>query len=99
MKKISTTTYLLLLLATSTCAQQIIHVKADAQGTGSGLNWANAIPNLQTALTQANYGTEIRIASGTYRPTNGVNRDSTFYLKNGFRLRGGFAGEGPSPET
>lgn len=98
MKKRFTIAYLFLLSAASTCAQQIIHVKADAQGTGSGLNWANAIPNLQTALAQATYGTEIRIASGTYRPTNGVNRDSTFYLRNGFRLRGGFAGEGPSPD-
>ncbi len=88
----------LLWVATSSLAQQIIYVKADAQGTGSGLNWANAIPDLQIALTQAIYGTEIRIASGVYRPTNGVNRDSTFYLKNGFRLRGGFAGDGPSPD-
>jgi hypothetical protein len=98
MKKISTTTCLLLFLAASICAQQIIYVKADVQGTGSGLDWANAIPSLQTALSQAYYGTEIRIAAGTYRPTNGVNRDSTFYLKNGFRLRGGFAGEGPTPD-
>lgn len=99
MKRIMTSTIVLLLVATSNFAQQIIYVKADAQGTGSGLNWENAIQNLQTALSQASYGTEIRIAYGTYRPTNGVNRDATFYISNGFRLRGGFAGEGPSPDT
>lgn len=100
MKKIITTaTSLLLLIATSIKAQQIIYVKANAQGASTGMNWENAMPDLQTALNQATYGTEIRIAAGVYRPTNGVNRDSTFYLKNGFRLRGGFAGEGPDADN
>jgi hypothetical protein len=98
MKKVLIPAIALLWIATSCLAQQVIYVKADAQGTGSGLNWANAMPDLQTALAQATYGTEIRIASGMYRPTNGTNRDSTFSLKNGYRLRGGFAGTGPTPD-
>jgi len=98
MKNIITTAIVLLFASASILAQQIIYVKADVQGSGSGLSWANAMPNLQPALGQATYGTEIRIAAGTYRPTNGINRDSTFYLKNGVRLRGGFAGEGPNPD-
>ncbi len=98
MKKVLIPAIALLWIATSSLAQQVINVKADAQGTGNGLNWANAMPDLQTALAQATYGTEIRIASGMYRPTNGTNRDSTFSLKNGYRLRGGFAGTGPTPD-
>ncbi len=98
MKKVLIPTIAILWITTSSLAQQVIYVKADAQGTGSGLNWANAMPDLQTALAQATDGTEIRIASGTYRPTNGTNRDATFTLKNGYRLRGGFAGAGPTPD-
>jgi hypothetical protein len=98
MKKVLVPAIALLWIATSCLAQQVIYVKADAQGIGNGLNWANAMPDLQTALAQATYGTEIRIASGMYRPTNGTSRDSTFSLKNGYRLRGGFAGTGPTPD-
>lgn len=99
MKKIITILALFILSPAQSFSQQILYVKADAQGNGNGLSWANAMPNLQTAIAQAIYGTEIRVAAGIYRPTEGTNRDSSFQLLNGIRLRGGFAGQGNNPDA
>ena len=70
----------------------IYYVKAVASGTGGTCaSWANACA-LQTALTDATSGSEIWVAAGAYKPTNGTDRNATFQLKSGVALYGGFAG-------
>ncbi len=74
----------------------ILHVDADAVGTGSGADWANAYTDLQAALTVAVSGDEIWIAAGTYKPSVQVggtgDRYAAFQMKNGVGIYGGFAG-------
>ena len=73
-------------------SQQIWHVKYDASGTNTGLNWQDAFTDLQSALQFAQYGDDIWVAAGTYKPTQGSDRTVTFDLPKGVRLAGGFAG-------
>jgi predicted outer membrane repeat protein len=85
---------------------KIVYVDDDAKQGGSGSSWANAFNYLQTALTGANAGDEIRVAQGLYRPDQGLPAQPTrgrsgsipavaiFQLKNGVALLGGFAGVG-----
>ena len=79
-------------------------VKADAEGDGSGRDWANAVTDLQTALDMA-YSSEGRVkqiwvAGGIYRPSRYYNadaREASFRLLNNVALRGGFAGTETRP--
>ena len=62
-------------------------------GNGDGTSWANAFRHLQPALS----GMEIWVAQGTYYPDEGTgqadnDRTSTFALKAGAALYGGFEG-------
>lgn len=68
------------------------YVKHNAMGTNTGTTWANAFTVLNSAIQQAQYGDTIWVAAGTYRPTTGTSRDSSFLLKNGVRIFGGFNG-------
>ena len=52
--------------------------------------WQDALPTLQQALNAAQAGDEIWVAQGTYTP--GVSRTSSFVLKQGVKLYGGFFG-------
>ncbi|MCQ3939414.1 MAG: hypothetical protein DPW18_20575, partial [Chloroflexi bacterium] len=66
-------------------------------GTNTGLDWANALVNLQDALNLATNGTEIWVANGVYYPDEGslvINNDrsSSFDLRDGVKVYGGFAG-------
>lgn len=75
-----------------------IYVKASSACTvGCGGSWANAYPKLQDALGAAGSGDQIWVARGVYYPDEGSgqtdnSRSSTFALKNGVALYGGFAG-------
>jgi uncharacterized repeat protein (TIGR01451 family) len=76
----------------------VIYVDADntAAPVKDGTSWATAFTDLQQALAVANPGPgqtkEIWVAAGTYKPTALPSRDSTFSLKNGVAVYGGFAG-------
>jgi len=65
--------------------------------SNNGTTWAQAFKNLQKALSVAVTGDEIWVAKAVYYPDNGGSypldsRDSTFILKNGVKVYGGFAG-------
>ena len=76
-----------------------LYVDADARGENNGQDWKNAYNVLQDALTAASWGTEVRVAQGTYWPDLGASsaqndRSATFQLKNGVVIKGGYAGIG-----
>jgi len=67
-----------------------IYVNSAATGKADGSSWNNAYTDLQNAITAATAGTEIWVAKGSYSP--GAAVASTFTLKNGVKMYGGFAG-------
>jgi predicted outer membrane repeat protein len=72
-----------------------IYVDANATGaTHDGTSWNSAFTDLQQGLAAAVSGDEIHVADGTYKPTSGTDRNSTFALRSGVRLFGGYAGFG-----
>ena len=67
--------------------------------TADGTTWDTAFLNLRDAITAAQSGDTIEIASGTYLPSDGTtqppagpDRTLTFSLKSGVTIYGGFAG-------
>jgi len=94
-----------ILLVTSIAqAQSVLYVDDDAPPGGDGLSWTTAFSELQSALDAATSDDRIWVAAGTYKPdydvntgTHTGNRASTFQLKNGVVIYGGFVGnEGPA---
>ena len=74
-----------------------IFVDDNASEGGDGTSWASAHKYLQDALVVAEYGDEIWVAEGTYKPDQGAgisegNRTSPFVLVNGVGMYGGFLG-------
>ena len=77
-----------------------VFVNAAATGSGNGLTWQNAFPNLQAALRfprLEGFPLEIWVAEGLYRPDEGPGQtagdpSSTFRLSSGCRIFGGFSG-------
>jgi len=67
-------------------------VKADATGANNGQSWTDAYTDLQAALAAAEWGDEIWVAQGTYKPTSGAEQTVSFVLEAGVGLYGGFAG-------
>ncbi|WEK18236.1 MAG: Ig-like domain-containing protein [Candidatus Pedobacter colombiensis] len=67
-----------------------LFVSSAAKGDNNGSNWANAFTDVQAALELAGAGDEIWVAKGTYY--SGPLATSTFKLKEGVKLYGGFAG-------
>jgi len=77
---------------TVTHATGVIFAKPVATGAGNCLSWGDAC-TLQTALSGATSDSEIWVAAGTHKPTTvETDRQSTFQLKGGVSLFGGFAG-------
>jgi len=81
----------------------IYFVDDDAPPGGDGLSWGTALNHLQDALALIPPGTtaEIRVAQGAYPPDRSAafpggtrDRESTFSLRSGVAVRGGFAGIG-----
>ena len=75
---------------------RIWFVSNHSMGQETGKFWNQAFSNLDQALVAAKPGHEIWVAKGTYSPTvqtvSGKPRTSTFVLKNGIALYGGFQG-------
>ena len=73
-------------------ANEIIYVNQNATGVNDGSSWANAYTNLQNAIAASEATDQIWVAAGTYRPTVGSNRQTSFVLPEGVRLYGSFGG-------
>ncbi|MCX2482583.1 Ig-like domain-containing protein [Pedobacter sp. MR2016-24] len=67
-----------------------LYVSQAATGENTGSDWANAMTDLQPALSLAAAGDEIWVAKGTY--SAGTLASSSFTLKEGVKMYGGFAG-------
>ncbi|EHJ12250.1 beta strand repeat-containing protein, partial [Crocosphaera watsonii] len=78
--------------APTPAASRILYVRATALGDNNGTSWSNAFTDLQDALAASRSGDKIWVAGGTYKPTDGTDRNATFTLKNYVELYGGFAG-------
>lgn len=72
-------------------AAGVCFVKWDADGTNTGVNWANAYNDLQAAINNADC-LEIWVAAGVYKPTGSMDRTISFELRGNMALYGGFAG-------
>ncbi len=70
----------------------IFYVNGAADKGGDGASWATAYSDLQDALGLASPGSQIWIAAGTYLPTQGTDRETTFVIKEGVEIYGGFDG-------
>jgi hypothetical protein len=77
----------------------VVNTQADAQkifirqgANGKGTSWSDASGNLSAALRSASIGSEIWVAKGVYKTTETHSRESSFLLRQGVRLFGGFAG-------
>jgi len=67
-----------------------IYVDIDATGANAGTSWTDAFTSYHSAVSLAVSGVEIWVAEGTYVP--GGMPTSTFGVKSGVRVFGGFAG-------
>lgn len=79
----------LLCLPVLATAQTIRYVKQTPSGNGSGSSWANASSDLQ-GMINASGVQQVWVAAGTYKP--GTARTSSFSMKNGVAIYGGFVG-------
>ena len=81
---------------TVTVPPRTLRVDHAATGAGTGLTWADAFTDLQSALDLMRSGDSIWVASGTYTPSKrtdaGDPRSATFVVPSGVSLIGGFAG-------
>jgi hypothetical protein len=82
----------LVMSSTPALAQSVWYVNDDALGSNDGRSWSNAFTDLQSALNVAQSGDQVWVASGTYKPTSGLDRTASFVLVGGVALYGGFSG-------
>ncbi|MBP7534841.1 MAG: right-handed parallel beta-helix repeat-containing protein, partial [Chitinophagales bacterium] len=87
------------LCSLSAASQTTRYVTLTGAGTMDGSSWANASSNLQATINASAAGDAVWVAAGTYKPTLGPfgvvpsdPRDKTFYVKDGVKIYGGFAG-------
>ena len=98
-------TSILLAMACTSFAGQIIYVDIDANGLNNGSSWTDAYNYLQDAIATATVGDEILVAQGIYKPDKGIgvtlgDRRASFHLKSGVTIKGGYTGFGePEPDT
>lgn len=71
---------------------KVLRVDSGAEGAADGETWADAFVDLQNALEAAQSGDEIWIAAGIYKPSSEADQDSSFRLKSGLAIYGGFSG-------
>lgn len=69
-------------------------ISPNGSGTMDGSSWANAAngENLQARIDAANSEDEVWVACGTYKPTNGIDRNVSFSMKTGVAIYGSFIG-------
>ena len=72
--------------------KKIIYVKTDGDDMNNGLSWNSPKATIQAAIDDAESGTQIWVAMGTYYPTVGEAEEKTITLKSGVELYGGFEG-------
>ncbi len=99
-RAIALLTLLIVGLAVGSVAGQaaVIYVDVNATGTPhNGTTWTNAYTDLQAALGVAASGDQIWVAAGTYTP--GATQTSSFALKNGVALYGGYPTGGGSRDV
>ena len=99
--RFSRTFVLLCCLVVAACYGQAATIFVDSAATGlnNGSSWTDAYNDLQLALAASVSGDEIWVANGTYMPGPNGAPTSTFLLKNGVTLYGGFEGFGGAEET
>ncbi|MCJ8292459.1 MAG: T9SS type A sorting domain-containing protein [Crocinitomicaceae bacterium] len=83
---------LLLTLVSSISFSVTIYVDLTATGGNDGTNWTNAFVDLQDAIALSVFGDEIWVSQGTYKPTTGTSQNTSFSIKNGTKIYGGFTG-------
>jgi hypothetical protein len=72
----------------------IIYVSAEQnKGSFDGSSWTNAFRSLQDAMDMAYAtGAEVWVARGIYTPTDTLNRNIPFFLREAVEVYGGFRG-------
>jgi hypothetical protein len=73
----------------------VLYVEDNAVGANDGTSWMDAFTSLQDALARAALCENVRqiwVADGTYYPTDGTSRDTSFVLPDTLSIYGGFAG-------
>lgn len=73
-------------------APQVIYVDQTASGANDGSSWTDAYVDLQFAMNIGDEGQQIWVAEGTYKPTDGTDRDQTFTIYDSNEIYGGFNG-------
>jgi len=63
----------------------VLYVKQN--GTGDGSSWANAFPDVVTAMNQITRG-EVQVAAGTYYPSMSITMKDSVTLKGGYDPNG-----------
>lgn len=83
---------LFVLGASNSLFSATIYVNTNATGSNTGVNWANAFTDLQSALAASGSGDQIWVAAGVYKPTSSNDRSIPFQVTSGVSLYGGFNG-------
>jgi hypothetical protein len=74
-------------------SMDVVYVRADNAETQDGSSWETAYSSLQQAMNHAfSAGAEVWVAKGTYIPSQSGNRESSFMLRQGVAVYGGFSG-------